>query len=253
MRRKGRAIAPVTISGRIIATSFWGKSWCTHLESFSDYSNRLPRGRTYVRNGSVVDLQIAPGQVRSLVSGSRLYKVAIDIKRLPARRWSALKRRCAGRIGSLVELLRGSLSDGVMEVVTHRKDGLLPAPHEIFVGCSCPDWARMCKHVAATLYGVGSRLDHQPELLFTLRGVDAAEMVEAAVRRPATRGSARKTRVLKSGEVSDVFGIEIDAAPSATSRWSARRAPTRKPAPKRARPGEKQAGKKPPRAARKAK
>ncbi len=117
-KKKGQAVSPVVIEGRTIAHTFWGKAWCENLESYSDYENRLPRGRTYVRNGSVVDLQIQPGKITALVSGSELYKIAITIAPLPEKHWRAIKSRCAGQIGSLVELLQGRLSKGVMDIVT---------------------------------------------------------------------------------------------------------------------------------------
>ncbi len=212
MRKAGREVSPVEIAGRKITATFWGDAWCRNLESYSDYSNRLPRGRTYGRNGSVIDLQIAAGRVRSHVSGSDLYEIDIKIKPLAKQRWTGIKGRCAGQIDSLVELLQGSISRGVMEIVTRKGEGLFPSPREISLSCSCPDWATMCKHVAATLYGVGARLDHVPDLLFTLRGVDAAEMVEAAVDQPRPGGKSRRGRVLKSDELSSVFGIDMDEA-----------------------------------------
>ena len=212
MKKAGRKISPVEIAGRKIAATFWGDAWCRNLESYSDYSNRLPRGRSYVRNGSVIDLRIEAKRVRSLVSGSEIYKVDIKIKPLAKRRWTAIKKRCAGQIDSLVELLQGSISKGVMEIVTRKGEGLFPSPREISLSCSCPDWATMCKHVAATLYGVGARLDHVPELLFTLRGVDPAEMAEAAIDQPRPGGKSRRGKVLRSEELSSVFGIDIDEA-----------------------------------------
>jgi uncharacterized Zn finger protein len=148
MKKKGLNVQPVQLSGRKIAASFWGKGWCDHMESFSDYSNRLPRGRSYVRNGSVCHLEIKSGQIMAIVSGSALYNVSISINPLTAKKWDAVKRCCAGRIGSLIDLLRGKLDHGVMEVVTNRKEGLFPLPGEIKFDCDCPDWAGMCKHVA---------------------------------------------------------------------------------------------------------
>ena len=210
MKKAGRQVSPIEIAGRKIAATFWGNAWCKNLESYSDYVNRLPRGRTYVRRGSVIHLQIEAGRVRSLVSGSDIYEVDIKIKPLAKRRWTGIKGQCAGQIDTLVELLQGSISKGVMEIVTRKEEGLFPSPREISLDCSCPDWATMCKHVAATLYGVGARLDHEPELLFTLRAVDPAEMVEAAVDRPPTGGNSRSCRVLKSDELSSVFGVDID-------------------------------------------
>ncbi len=210
MKKAGHNISPVEINGRKIATTFWGNAWCKNLEAYSDYSNRLPRGRTYVRNGSVIDLQIDAGRVHALVSGTDLYTVNIKIKPLPKKKWTEIKGQCAGQIDSLVELLQGSISKSVMEIVTRKGEGLFPSPREITLNCSCPDWATMCKHVAATLYGVGARLDHEPELLFTLRGVDPTEMVEAAIDQPTGASKARKGRVLESNELSSVFGVDID-------------------------------------------
>lgn len=214
--KKGQSVAPVVIEGRKIATTFWGKSWCEHLESFSDYANRLPRGRTYVRNGSVVDLQITPGTVKALVSGSSLYTVTISIAALPGKTWTSIKSTCAGQVGSLVELLQGRLSQRVMDVVTQRDTGLFPKPGEITLSCSCPDWAVMCKHVAAVLYGVGARLDVQPELLFLLRKVDHLELLETAAT-SATVGSSRRRgkQTIAGADLEDVFGIEISSEPPA--------------------------------------
>jgi uncharacterized Zn finger protein len=210
MKKAGRHVSPVEIVGRRITTTFWGDAWCRNLEAYSDYANRLPRGRTYVRNGLVIDLKIEAGRVRSLVSGSDIYEVGIRIEPLSTPRWAAIKRLCAGKIDSLVELLQGSISRGVMEIVTRKGEGLFPSPKEISLSCSCPDWAAMCKHVAATLYGVGARLDQKPEMLFTLRGVDPAEMVEAAVEQPPRAGMRPRGRLLASEELSSVFGVDID-------------------------------------------
>jgi uncharacterized Zn finger protein len=209
-RKKGQEVSPVVIEGRTIASTFWGKAWCDNLESYSDYENRLPRGRTYVRNGSVVDLQIAPGEVKALVSGSELYEVAVRIAPLPEKEWRAIKARCVGQVGSLVELLQGKLSRSVIGVVTSQEGGLFPKPKEITMSCTCPDWAGMCKHVAAVLYGVGARLDHQPELFFRLRKVDHLELIaEAASKAGAPKATSKKT--VAQADVADVFGIELAA------------------------------------------
>ena len=210
-RKKGLAVNPITLTGRNIATTFWGKAWCENLESYSDFANRLPRGRTYVRNGSVVHLEIQPGKVSALVSGSELYKVEITISPLSGAHWETIKRECSGQIGSLVELLQGKLSKSVMEVVTRHDKGLFPKPAEIRMSCSCPDWAGMCKHVAAVMYGVGSRLDEKPELLFQLRKVDHLELIAGAVDHSpvAKSGKLRGKKTIASTDLSDVFGIEM--------------------------------------------
>ena len=219
LRSEGVAIQPVTIDGRHIARTFWGKAWCDHLESFSDYANRLPRGRTYVRNGSVFHLVIERGTVAARVQGTRLYKVLITIAPLSPRQWKAIKERCTGQIGSVLDLLQGKLSDPVMQVVTDRKNGLFPQPREIVLRCSCPDWAQMCKHIAAVLYGVGSRLDEKPELLFLLRGVDHEELIgvhaAAAVSEAVARaGTGRR---IAESELAGIFGVEL-VEPSVPAR-----------------------------------
>jgi len=224
LRKKGVDIQPVEIEGRKIAKTFWGEAWCDHLESFSDYENRLPRGRTYVRNGSVCHLEIDEGEVLAKVAGSELYNLHIRIKALPAKKWTAIRERCAGQVGSLLELLQGKLSNHVMEVVTDRKDGLFPLPQEISLDCDCPDWAVMCKHVAAVLYGVGARLDRQPELLFKLRGVDHEELIDADAEATVTAATSRgKSKRLADGELSDVFGIDLDTSDDAATKRAPRK------------------------------
>ena len=208
LRKKGLDVRPVTIEGRKISKTFWGQAWCDHLESFSDFENRLPRGRTYVRNGSVCHLSITEGKVEAMVSGSSLYTVTISVKGLTKKKWESIKTRCAGKIGSLLELLRGELSSNVMTVVTDRKAGLFPLPGEIDLSCSCPDWATMCKHVAAALYGVAARFDDSPELLFLLRGVNQEELISVEVEAAALEGKSDRKRIADS-ELGDVFGIEI--------------------------------------------
>ena len=211
LRNKGVDIQPVTITGRDIAQSFWGEAWCEHLESFSDYENRLPRGRTYVRNGSVCHLAVSKGKIEAKVSGSELYTVEISIKTLAAKKWKDVKSRCGGQIASLLELLAGRLSDHVMEVVTDRKEGLFPLPGEISMRCSCPDSAGMCKHLAAVLYGVGARLDSKPELLFLLRGVNHEELIETDAEKAVAAATSRgKSKRLAPAALGEVFGIEID-------------------------------------------
>lgn len=214
LRKKGVTVQPVSIEGRKIATTFWGAAWCNHLEKFSDYANRLPRGRTYVRNGSVCHLEISQGQIKAIVSGSSLYNVTIKIEPLPEHKWNEVKKRCAGEISSLLELLKGKFSTAVMTAVTEQNTGLFPLPTEIQLDCSCPDWATMCKHVAAVLYGVGARLDSQPELIFTLRAVDQTELI--AENTDLLQGddqSGQSSRIVDD-DLSAVFGIEFVDEPT---------------------------------------
>lgn len=218
LMRGGKVSLPVRLEGSAIARSFWGKAWCANLESYSDYSNRMPRGRSYVRNGSVVHLDIRRGEVEALVSGSRLYKVKVTIAPVKEERWKALCRECAGGIGSLMELLQGKLSERVMEIMTRHESGLFPSPKEITLDCSCPDWADMCKHVAAALYGVGARLDEKPELLFLLRHVSHQDLVSGSSAVTALTGAKTGAdhATLSTAEISEVFGIDMAAGGTAS-------------------------------------
>lgn len=224
LRKKGMDIQPIVMEGRKITRNFWGDAWCQHLEQFSDFDNRLPRGKRYVRNGSVCHLAIEAGKINAIVSGSELYNITITVKPLPKSRWSAIQANCTGKIGSLLELLEGRLSDRVMAVVTDAKTGLFPRPNEIKLHCNCLDWADLCKHLAATLYGVGALLDKQPNLLFTLRGVDHTSLMGADINIPVE--SSRRRRL--SANVSDVFGIDLDNSSHAIKTPSPKKPPAAK-------------------------
>src|SRR5215510_1085943 len=215
--RRGKPMSPVTVAGRKIANTFWGKAWCDNLERYRDFAYRLERGRSYLRSGSVLDLQIQAGKIAARVSGSSLYDVAIEIDAVGRDAWRAIQRDCAGGIGSRIDLLAGKLSQPVMARLCADRTGLFPAPSAIRFRCSCPDIASMCKHVAAAMYGVGARLDHAPELLFALRQVSLDELLAAAVSELPAAPAA--SRVLASDGLGALFGIELAdvASPVAAS------------------------------------
>lgn len=219
-KKAGRALSPIAPSRGAIARTFWGKAWCDNLERYSDFSNRLPRGRTYLRSGSVIDLAIDEGEVRAQVVGSRLYHVEVHVVAVGEKPWKAIAADCAGSIDSMIELLRGTFSNAVMQRLCRPGDGMFPTPKEIEFTCSCPDWASNCKHVAAVLYGVGARLDQQPELLFRLRRVDGSDLLAQAGKglvRPKKAPS--KAKLLDESAVADVFGIEMaEVAPPVRAR-----------------------------------
>jgi uncharacterized Zn finger protein len=226
LRKKGRVLTPVAPKGRgrALATTFWGRAWCDNLAAYASLANRLDRGRRYLRGGMVIDLQVSPGTVTALVSGSDVYEIAVRIKPMPEPRWKAVVKACAGKIDSVVELLAGRFDESVMAHVCRQGTGLFPAPAEITYECSCPDGARggwLCKHVAATLYGVGVRLDEDPQLLFRLRRVAHADLIARATagltRQPApSKRSSR--RAIASDRLAAVFGIELEAAPAPRPR-----------------------------------
>jgi uncharacterized Zn finger protein len=209
-KAQGRKPAPVTIAGRKIATTFWGRAWCENLERYSDFASRLPRGRSYVRNGCVVDLWITPGTIAARVSGTELYTVGIGVAAVASKQWKAICRDVAGGIDSVIELLQGRLSTSVMARLCAKGTGLFPSPAEISLSCSCPDWARMCKHVAAVLYGIGARLDAEPALLFTLRQVNQEDLIaRAGTATDLTKRRSSSRRVLDDSALGDVFGLDL--------------------------------------------
>ncbi len=219
LRDKNPAIRPVTLKGHGLARTWWGKGWNANLERYADYSNRIGRGRSYVRHGAVLDLQIAAGEIRALVQGSRSkpYEVMVTIKALVPAKWQKIKECCQGRIEALPDLLAGRFPAELADIFMAAGEGLFPAPAEISFQCSCPDWANMCKHVAATLYGVGARLDEEPALFFTLRRVEMADLIAGAVRESSARilaDSTRKSaRVMEDGDLGALFGIDLAYEP----------------------------------------
>ena len=231
-RENGRKPEPIAVTTRRgpIATTFWGRAWCDNLERYAVFANRLPRGRTYVRNGSVVDLAVGKGKINAWVAGSELYEVTVRMAPMAKARWRRVVARCTGKIGSLVGLLRGELSADVMTVLADAREGLFPAPREMTLDCSCPDWAGMCKHVAAVLYGVGARLDERPALFFTLRQVDETELLSSATSGAVSRTHRHAGKRIAPDKLAAVFGIEIEE-PAARPRVFHRRASRRAAAP----------------------
>ncbi len=231
-KKQKRQPQPVELPGRAIATTFWGKAWCDNLESYQDYANRLPRGVTYVRNGSVADLVIGKGQIDAIVAGSEAYSVRITIRPLGDSRWKSIKSDCSRSIDSLLDLLAGKLSAGVMKRMTDRTKGLFPAPSEMKMSCSCPDYSTCCKHIAAVMYGVGSRLDRLPDLLFTLRGVDHRELASQAIAAVnLDRELGGQDRQLDGQDLGEVFGIELAPAKVPEPLKASRRARPRRGGP----------------------
>jgi uncharacterized Zn finger protein len=229
-KKAGVNYAPIEAYRGAIAKTFWGKAWCDNLQAYSDYDNRLPRGATYVRNGSVIDLQIKANAVQALVMGSSLYIVDISITKVPDPQWQAICKDCASSIDTLVDLLQGKLSRPVMERICKPLTGLFPSPKEIRFTCNCPDAAGMCKHIAAVMYGVAARLDQQPDMLFTLRQVQAIDLVAQAGSGMPARGTGPSTgKVLDDSALADVFGLDMDdmlLAPKAKSKPTKERAKT---------------------------
>ncbi len=234
LRKKNPAIQPIVLEGRAIAKTWWGKSWNLNLERYADYSNRIGRGRSYVRHGAVLDLQISAGQVKSLVQGSRTkpYTVTIKIKGITKEIWQNMKAACAGKLDSLPELLSGKFPKALGEVFTAQGRGLFPSPQEIGFDCSCPDWAYMCKHVAATLYGIGTRLDDDAGLFFKLRKVKIDDLIQQTLKDQSYKLLEKAEKMspgkIAESDLSGMFGIDMEETmdldlPKTTKKVSRRR------------------------------
>ena len=219
LRKKDSSLQPIVIDGGAIAKTWWGKAWNTNLERYADYANRIGRGRSYVRHGSVLDMKISRGEIESLVMGSSSspYSIKIKIGNLPKKKWTEIKKKAKDKIGSLQKLLDGKFPKDLGEIFTAKGEGLFPAPKEIKLSCSCPDWASMCKHVAAVLYGVGVRLDENPGLFFALRGVNIDDLAGFAVEERKSEllksmsGKKKASRIIKGDDakLSKLFDIDL--------------------------------------------
>lgn len=215
LKKKNPLIAPIILTGRSLTRTWWGKSWNVNLEGYADYANRISRGRSYVRNCAVLDLQLTEGTITALVQGSesKPYQIKIAIRPLAKENWDALTKDCAGKIDSLQELIAGKFPKALSELFTAKGKGLFPAPREISLQCSCPDGARMCKHVAAALYGVGARLDDDPTLFFKLRGVNVEALISETITKKSKslleKSNKKSRRVMEGADVAGMFGIEM--------------------------------------------
>jgi uncharacterized Zn finger protein len=243
MMENGQKLNPVTIEGRKISSTFWGNAWCENLENYSDYENRLPRGRTYARNGSVIHLEIQPtgGKISALVQGSDLYKIEIAVEKLPDKKWKEIKKAATGKITNLLDLLQGKLPKDLLATITDQKAGLFPLPQEIKMSCSCPDYSSLCKHIAAVIYGIGNRLDRSPELFFTMRSLDMSELLSAAGKETVAL-TEPATSELDAEDLSALFGVEMESPSNGdhqspqikAKNKTAKKAPNKKIAAKKA-------------------
>jgi len=218
LKKKGKAeLNPVCITGRQLARTWWGKAWNDNLKRYADYSSRMGRGSSYVRNGAVLDLKIEQGIIKALVQGSvrKPYEVEVDIRPLLPEVWERIRIASEGKIESLQELIDGKFPPGLSELFTTQGSGLFPTTKEITFKCSCPDRAVMCKHVAAVLYGIGARLDEDPTLFFTLRAVDIHDLISKAIQSKTqnmlSKSGATSHRILEDADIGAMFGVEVEA------------------------------------------
>lgn len=246
LSKKKPNMKPVALKGSALAHTWWGKAWNRNLEQYADYSNRIGRGRSYVRHGAVLDLQIEPGEVIALVQGSNRnpYSVSVKIQTLKKETWQRMKTACEGTLESFQELLAGNFPKALGEIFICKDSGMFPAPIELKFDCSCPDWADMCKHVAAVLYGVGVRLDEDPKLFFRLRDAGIDELIKQAVagkvEKLLEKAGRKSGRIIEDKDIASVFGIDIEEQPAIVKNKTAKAGAGRK----KSKPAKTSAGRK---------
>ena len=208
----GQKYEPVCVAGTKICQRWWGIAWCRNLEQYADYTSRIGRGKRYVRAGAVLDLKIEASHILAKVQGSRQrpYQVEIRINPLTEKAVKKIQQQCVSKIKSLEELVAGEFPEELQHIFIGT-DGLFPKPSDITFDCSCPDWACMCKHVAAVMYAVGVRLDENPFYFFKLRGIHVDEFIDAAVEdrieSMLKHAADKSSRIIDKKEVHDLFGV----------------------------------------------
>ncbi len=206
-------LKPVIIEGRNIAKTWWGKAWNNNLEIYADYSNRLARGRSYIRTGAIFDLKIETGVVNALVQGSRPnpYEVTVEIAPLDHELLEKIGELCQDNIKDLEELLQGKFPKELVRIFTLEEEGLFPRNEDIKFACTCPDWAYMCKHVVAVLYGIGNRFDQDPTLFFKLRNIDFSYLISKTIEQKMDNmlknANKPSKRILEDKDISELFGL----------------------------------------------
>lgn len=214
-KKKGQKMEPaipVTGEDEEICQSWWGRAWCSNLMRYADFASRLERGRRYIRTGTVVDLKIRKGRVEARVQGTRKipYKVDIRISPFSEEKCQAVMAKCGRKIENMEDLVAGTFPEDLKDLFTE-EGGFFPTPAEISCICSCPDWAIMCKHVAAAMYGIGLRLDENPFYFFEMRGIDINRFLDVTVDNKVEsmleNADTVTERMLDTGKLDAIFGI----------------------------------------------
>ncbi|MGE3271568.1 MAG: SWIM zinc finger family protein [Chloroflexota bacterium] len=183
--------------GPELATTWWARRWMAALDGFG-WAGRLSRGRSYARNGRVLDVEFSRGAIRARVQGSERqpYRVEMSVERFPDQVWDRVIGALARQALYAAKLLAGELPAEIVQLCDTAEAPLFPShPNDITMKCSCPDWAVPCKHVAAVHYALAAELDRDPFLLFRLRGRTREELTAALRARRSSFGSAGAARM----------------------------------------------------------
>lgn len=185
LKSAGEEVRPVVGTTRKLAAHFWGSAWMKHLALCESGGWSLSAGRTLLRHGCVLDLQLEAGLIRARVMEERLHDVEIALDPLDGERLEELRTICSGKIDSLVPLLEGTLDDALLATLCNAETGLLPEPGAWHMSCTCPDWSEPCPHAAAAIYAAGILIDAEPSLLFRLRQVSPEDLLQSPAEKAA--------------------------------------------------------------------
>ncbi len=208
LERQGEILTPAVAHGKNIANQFWGRAWCHAIDEWQDCAYRLPGGRSLLKNGGVIDLKISRNSVIARVAADQVYDVQLHYRDADPYSVAELRSQCAGKLTGLLDFIQGKLSEEVMQYICNPVYGLFPEYGDFKISCTCLDDAVLCRHAAAALYAVATRLDDEPELFFTLRGIDAKDFFEAED--ILTQTGSNSAEGLSADELSKTFGIDIE-------------------------------------------
>ena len=209
----------VKIDGKVISSSWWGQMWCRNIENYSNIRNRLERGRTYIRQNTVKSLSISNNCAESQVQGhsKEPYRVIINIKTIEKSKYDNILNKCENSVDNLESLMTGSFPKEYQQFFTDEEYGLFPKSNEIDYNCTCLDYEKnmhMCKHIAATMYAIGNKLDNDPLIFFKLRGIDISEFSNKILKKETefvwNNINGESNRKINSNDISFLFGVDCD-------------------------------------------
>ena len=187
--------------------TWWGKQWLNALNNI-DYSNRLPRGRTYANKGLTKNIMILRNRVTADVSGSRPrpYKVEYTFPAFSANDKAGILDIVTSNPLHLSRLLNRDLPEELHELCNKKGINLFPRSwRDIEGSCSCPDFAKPCKHMAAVLYKIANEIDQNPFLVFQLHDFDLFKELEDV---GYTAEKHKEIPVLSTKDLSQTFSFE---------------------------------------------
>ena len=146
--------------------------WLTDLAFTQSDNGRMSRGRGYYQGGHVMNLEFVPGSITAKVIGSQPQPFSVAIM-FPPRTDPQLARLpdlISQLDGGIQAVRSGQFSPDMLKILFGGH------PYKARYYCDCPDKAKVCKHVVATMMAAADRVAADPGLVFQLRGLNLADM-----------------------------------------------------------------------------